>query len=254
MKLLRQLLNSWKVGKSSELKLNCENGVMKVTMTADLGEWVQHQSSESGDMGYQGSRRRASPSYLRRQERRAAARAADSLPVVKEASAEEAAAAKPSSRTCTKCGQPCRGHAGPTGLKCSNAQLTTSTPEKIRNTSLSASLQLTPVKEIRVEECSNCEELMTLTHQCEEAENAYDEEPPINIKNDTLEEDTEEIKCVRMCPRVHKPERKWCYEECDGNKCWCHDDCVTPCDLSVTCYCEYCAPFTSKTPNKKSLK
>ena len=37
MKLVKQLLNSWKVGKCSELKLICEDGVMKVTMSANLG-------------------------------------------------------------------------------------------------------------------------------------------------------------------------------------------------------------------------
>ena len=72
MKLVKQLLNRWIVGKCSELKLNCENGIMKVTMTADLGAWVQTRSSETGDRdrGHMGPRRkRASPSYLRRQER-----------------------------------------------------------------------------------------------------------------------------------------------------------------------------------------
>ena len=66
MKLVKRLLNRWKVGKCSELKLNCENGVMKVTMTADLGAWtqLQPQAGEAGDSCYQGSRRRASPSYL----------------------------------------------------------------------------------------------------------------------------------------------------------------------------------------------
>ena len=52
---------------------------MKVTMSANLGNWVQptvkHQS-ETGDRGHQGPRRRAGPSYLRKQKKQAAARAA----------------------------------------------------------------------------------------------------------------------------------------------------------------------------------
>ena len=36
MKLVKQLLNSWKVGKCSELKLICEDWAMKVTMSANL--------------------------------------------------------------------------------------------------------------------------------------------------------------------------------------------------------------------------
>ena len=59
MKLVKQLLNSWKVGKCSELKLICEDGVMKVTMSANLGAWAQPKPKEAGDRGYQGSRRRA---------------------------------------------------------------------------------------------------------------------------------------------------------------------------------------------------
>ena len=66
MKLAKQILNSWKVGKCIELKLFCEVGVMKVTITADLGAWVQSKPKEASDRGYQGSRRRASPSYLQR--------------------------------------------------------------------------------------------------------------------------------------------------------------------------------------------
>ena len=71
MKLVKQLLNSRKVWKCSELKLNCENGVMKVTMTANFGAWIQTKSSETcdRDRAHQGSRRRAGPSYLQRQKR-----------------------------------------------------------------------------------------------------------------------------------------------------------------------------------------
>ena len=83
-KLVRQVLGNWKVGKNCQLVLNCDGGVMKVTMSADPGKWVQPSvtrtllsgPSVTGDRGHQGPRRRAGPSYLRRQEKRAAARAA----------------------------------------------------------------------------------------------------------------------------------------------------------------------------------
>ena len=47
--VVKQLLNSWKVGKCSELQLICEDRVMKVTMSANLGAWVQPDRSEAGD-------------------------------------------------------------------------------------------------------------------------------------------------------------------------------------------------------------
>ena len=104
MKLVKQLLNSWKVEKCSELKLNCEDGVMKVTMTADLGAWIQPQSSVSGNRGHQGPRKKAGLSSLRRQERRAADRAATSAFYTTPAStAVNAAEAPKSARTCKKC-------------------------------------------------------------------------------------------------------------------------------------------------------
>ena len=168
MKLVRQVINDWKVGKNCELALNCVNGGMKVTLTADLGRWVkpqphpQPQHSETGDRGHQGPRRRAGPSYLRRQEKRAAARAAapalgpeaeqatavpsaveaDTAPVTSATeaatapAADQAAAAtkgKQVIRTCSSCKQPCLGHAGPTGARCSNAQKTPAlpSPEKL---------------------------------------------------------------------------------------------------------------------------
>ena len=59
MKLVRQMLNGWKIGKSSELKLTCENGVMKVTMAADLGAWALPKPSEACNRNHMGPRRRA---------------------------------------------------------------------------------------------------------------------------------------------------------------------------------------------------
>ena len=50
----------WKMGPNCELKLNCESGVMKVTMTADLGDWRKPpdpKSGESGNSVHQGPRR-----------------------------------------------------------------------------------------------------------------------------------------------------------------------------------------------------
>ena len=69
MKLVRQVIGNWKVGKTCELALNCVDGVMKVTLSADLGRWVQPQPhaqpqhSETGDRDHQGPRRRAGPSH-----------------------------------------------------------------------------------------------------------------------------------------------------------------------------------------------
>ena len=76
-------------------------------MTAYLGAWIQPQSSVSGDSGHQGPRKKAGPSYLRRQERRAADRAATSAssttPTTPASTAVKAAAVLKSARTCKKC-------------------------------------------------------------------------------------------------------------------------------------------------------
>ena len=62
---------------------------------------------------------------------------------------------------------------------------------------------------------------MSPGHHCDEKE-------PNTIKTDTSktktetdveEPETSEIKCIKECPRFHKPSKKWCYVECDGNKC-----------------------------------
>ena len=97
MKLVRQVLGNWKLGKNYELVLSCDSDVMKMIMSADLGNWVQPsatQPSETGDRGHQGPRRRAGPSYLRRQEKRTAARAAASAPAVAEEATPSPAAAE----------------------------------------------------------------------------------------------------------------------------------------------------------------
>ena len=192
MKLVRQVIGNWKVGKNCELKLNCESGVMKVTMTADLGSWIQptSKSSESGNSVHQGPRRRAGPSYLRRQQKRATERVAAAAAAAAEQTAQEetddvdtvspAAPATPvpaappgsqqAGRTCKKCGQPCRGHTGPPGARCSDAPINTSTPEKLRGpSSPSTSILTTPAREeARAEDCWNCGEVMSPTHQCGE--------------------------------------------------------------------------------------
>ena len=201
MKLVRQVLGNWKVGKSCELKLYCEAGVMKVTLSADLGSWVQPQAQhrESGDSrSYQSpQRRRAGPSYLQRQMKRAAARAtadATEAEQTDQDKTKDAATAPPSAaaatatpgsqqvtRTCKKCGQPCRGHDGPTGAKCRNAHTVTSTPEKLRDIpSTSTSLLVTPVKgEVRIETCWNCGAVMSPTHQCGEDEESFEEKEKV---------------------------------------------------------------------------
>ena len=163
-------------------------------------------------MGHQSSRKRAGPSYLRRQEKRAAARvAAAATSAVEEAvqdkveyadtappaaSTTSASVAAPpgsrqAARTCSKCGQPCRGHVGPTGAKCSNTLPLSSTREKMRSPSPSTSLHFTPVREARVEDCSNCGGFMTPTHQCDQS------------SNQTAPEETEtdpEPECSWSCP------------------------------------------------------
>ena len=57
MKLVRQVLGNWKVGKNCELALNCVDGVMKVTLSADLGKWVQPQPQQVSGHGNQAPRR-----------------------------------------------------------------------------------------------------------------------------------------------------------------------------------------------------
>ena len=210
---------------------------MKVTMPTDLGTWVQPKPSESGDRGYQGSRRRASPSYLRRQERRAAERAAASAgpataPAKPAAAAAQAPAPGPKpGRTCSKCNKPCLGHKGPTGEKCSFLQ---PTPEKVRDSSLSTSLLVTPVRETRAEECQNCGAEMSPVHQCDETENVSEPE--------TVPE------CVKMCPHTHKDpcddeDPLWCYDI--YTRCWCDKNCEAPCDEEKKCNChnENCLLF-----------
>lgn len=65
------------------------------------------------------------------------------------------------SRSCSKCGQPCLGHRGPTGEKCS---LKLQTPEKFRGG------EVTSVKEERG--CQNCGAVMSPQHQCDDTGNA----------------------------------------------------------------------------------
>ena len=160
--------------------------------------------SEAGDRGYQGSRRRASPSYLRRQERRAAERAANS-PAPTAAAAEQAPAAAKPGRICKKCNQPCLGHKGPTGEKCA---FTLPSPEKVRESSPALSLQVTPVREGRAEDCQNCGAVMLPDHQCDDTEIVSESEAESKIKKS---EKTEEIsaesseeeavykRCARHC-------------------------------------------------------
>ena len=121
-------------------------------------------------------------------------------------------------------------------------------PEKQRCDFLSTSLQVTAAKEERQESCHNCDTPMSPGHQCE---NSDDEEPNESItETNTEETESSEIRCVKECPRYHKPSKQWC----DGIKCYCDESCVIHCDSSLTCYCEDCAPFTSKTPTKKTQK
>ena len=157
--------------------------------------------SEAGDRGYQGSRRRASPSYLRRQERRAADRAANS-PSSTAAAAEQAPAAVKPGRLCKKCGQPCLGHKGPTGEKCGS---TLPSPEKVRESSPALSLQATPVREGRAEDCQNCGAVMSPNHQCDETEivsESEDESDKESEKSeDSSSESSDEEREYRRCAR-----------------------------------------------------
>ena len=130
-------------------------------------------------------------------------------------------------------------------------------PEKERSDFLSTSLQLTPVREERQEFCQNCDTPMSPGHQCDnidEEESSKNENEKSETEITAEESKSSELKCVKECPRYHKPSKKWCYMECDGNQCWCDENCVTHCDLSATCYCDDCAPFTSITPTKKTKK
>ena len=81
-------LNQWKTGKDAELHLVCDQGRLKLNMTADLGLWQAPVWGPTGQpWGHQGLMRE-SPSKERRRARRAAERAA-----AEEAAAKEAAAA-----------------------------------------------------------------------------------------------------------------------------------------------------------------
>ena len=73
------LVRNWKQGKSSELKLLCENGHLKVNYLVDLGVWVPPTTSRpprsNPPAGPQGPRQ-PGPCRQRRKDRREAERAA----------------------------------------------------------------------------------------------------------------------------------------------------------------------------------
>ena len=136
MKLVRQVLGNWKVGNNCELVLSCNAGLMKVNMSADLGIWVQPtrpHTSDTGDRGHLGSRRRADPSYLRRLRKRAAERAAA-------ATAEQAAATSHSASSLPAAEQA----ADATAEKATEdeAQAPTTSPSASPGTSPAASIKL----------------------------------------------------------------------------------------------------------------
>ena len=248
---------NWKVGKSCELRLHCEAGVMKVTMTADLGDWVQSspKRTESSDQGHKGPRRRAGPSHLRRKAKRAderaavAERAAAASPPVVQTDQGTAANAPPgtsapaalpgsqqSSRTCKKCGKPCLGHAGPTGARCSNVPTSSAklSPEKLRSFDTSSnSLLLTPGSEDRVENCRNCGGMMSLNHQCDEES----EEVKTFKRFQYPEEDDE--RSIYFCRSNQESEGntgKSCFDsDLDGTSefvCYCTSNCKFTCPFA----------------------
>ena len=88
------VVNQWKTGKAAELRLYCENGHLKVCVSADLGvqvgpstsSWKAETVGSSWEAGGRGS-----PSRLRRRQRRAAERVAE-VAAAKHAYTEKAAA------------------------------------------------------------------------------------------------------------------------------------------------------------------
>ena len=68
------VVNQWKTGKAAELKLYCENGNLKVSVSADFGPPTTSWRADTAGASW-GAGGRASPSRLRRRQRRSAARA-----------------------------------------------------------------------------------------------------------------------------------------------------------------------------------
>ena len=90
LKLLQALvLDQWKTGAAAELRVCCESGHMKVSMSADFGPSSLSWRADSVSLGGSGS-----PSRQRRRQRRAAARSAAEMAATAEKSEVSAAAEK----------------------------------------------------------------------------------------------------------------------------------------------------------------
>ena len=82
------VVDQWKSGMSAELRLSCENGQLRVSLSADFGTAVPSWSAVTPDSPGNG---RVSPSRLRRRMRRVAERATTMTTGAKQGAAEKAA-------------------------------------------------------------------------------------------------------------------------------------------------------------------
>ena len=93
LKYFWTLVNNWENKMNAELKLNCENGRLLVNYCVDLGVWVPstpRPRCDSASSGHKGPRKGVGTSRQHRRERRAAEKAAATVP--EDATTEEIAA------------------------------------------------------------------------------------------------------------------------------------------------------------------
>ena len=107
-----------------------------------------------------------------------------------------------------------------------NPRKSPETPEKVRDSSLNTSLQVTPVRETRAEECRNCGAEMSPVHQCNETEDVSEPETVpecVHIHTRTLV--MMKIPCGVMIYTQGAGVTKKCETPCDEEKkCNCHNE------------------------------
>ena len=184
-----EFLGCWAAGGKASLSLDTKGGSATLTFSCTLGNpgaplyppTSSHRKRNRGPKEKQRGRERAK----RHQEKLAAIAApspASSSPLPSRPTsptpASEGEEVLPSTRTCKRCGLPCKNHPAPGyGIgKCqvtlaasASAPSSPSPQEILRNTTASmVGLVSSPIKEIRTESCYNCGEQSTPTHQCYE--------------------------------------------------------------------------------------
>ena len=190
-----------------------------------------------------------SPSQMRREERRKEDRKQSMTTDVTEKVTEI-------SKSVFKCDQCDKISKSEKGLKMhiSRAHKTsTETPEKLRHSSLSTSLLLTPSKGERQEMCPNCDKLMSPGHLCEASETeAEDDEDKqsnsnhISILKNKMKQSNETIDTIKefickrqhYCPRNEHPPNIKCFNSFNEwnpskpveIKCRCNKSCKIKCN------------------------